>query len=70
MSEEMESIVQDYSVTYAIALELQSGGNVAVQYTWNIMNNGKALEVPNTVEQIRQQNRDIGIVSVNESRVT
>ena len=37
----------------------------------NITNNGKALEVPITIEQIKQQKRDISVKSMlNESRVT
>ena len=41
------------------------------KYKRNITNNGKALEVPNAIEQIKQQNRYISVKSaLNESRVT
>ena len=69
-----EEIVQDYSVTYERALKFQKSRKFSSSLgtcKQNITNNFKALEVQNSVEHVKQQNREILVKSaLNESRVT
>ena len=74
VAEEMEEIVQDYSVTYKRAMKFQKSWKFSSSLgtcKQNITNNVKALEGPNSVEHVKQQNREISVKSaLNQSRVT
>ena len=53
VAEKMEEIVQDFSVTYEIALKFQKPRKCSMSMGTckrNITTNGKMLEVPNTIE--------------------